>query len=242
VIRSLKRSTKPSVWGLEEGEAFLGIPERADAAAHAVAAHERRSSFDGWSILDKPGASSPDQRERRFVGAHSDVGGGYEDSNLSDAAFMWMVKQAREQGGLPAQAIEQSEIEKQSLNEINNPIVHDEIGNSAVGIPGIIDFEPERTFRYLDEGGKTDVKQIDYDSPYGSDDLDVDSGLTFLNEDIYQDEIMPVPLADDVLIEDGNKKTTLAQDEDGNYPYEDWLQEHYGLSPDSPYELTIKTD
>ena len=119
-----------SIESAEPGEeTYLSIRDRADGAAHAVAAHERREAFAGWSILDQPGDSQPSQRERRFVGAHSDVGGGYTDSDVSDAALMWMIKQARQQGGLLASAIDKEKIEQDDLNKIQNPTVHDEVGN-----------------------------------------------------------------------------------------------------------------
>jgi len=212
-----------------EGETYLSIPDRADAAAHAVAARERRQAFAGWSILDQPGNSQPGQRERRFVGAHSDVGGGYTDSDVSDAALMWMIKQAREQGGLPEATIDNERIDNRGLNDVTSPVVHDEVGNAP--------FPPERIFRYPDEGPQTDVEQIDYETPYASD-LDFEEGMTYLQENIYQDSYTNQGQST-LLATDGLIDTGLATNEDGNYPYESWLHENYGLGPDSPYGVTI---
>jgi uncharacterized protein (DUF2235 family) len=38
------------------------------------------------------------QKEVWFAGAHSNVGGGYVDSNLSDIALFWMLNEAQQQG------------------------------------------------------------------------------------------------------------------------------------------------
>jgi len=166
----------------------------------------------------------------RFVGAHSDVSGGYTDSDVSDAALMWMIKQAREQGGLPASAIDENQLADEGLNVIENPVIHDEVGN--------VPFPLERTFRYLDEGPQTDVEQIDYETPYAKD-LDFDGGLAYLKENIYQDSYTNQGQST-FLATDGLTDTELATNEDGKYPYESWLQNNYGLGPDKSYGLTIE--
>lgn len=71
---------------------------------------------------------SPGERiERGFIGAHSDIGGGYcgtdvencAEGDLSDVALNWMVEQAKYAGiaikRLPS-----------ALRTISNPILHDE--------------------------------------------------------------------------------------------------------------------
>lgn len=68
-------------------------------AYQAVALDERRESFEPtlWTRSDKAG---PGQMLEQvwFPGVHSDVGGGYEDSYLSDLAFEWMQNKARSTG------------------------------------------------------------------------------------------------------------------------------------------------
>ena len=43
-------------------------------------------------------AATSDVRQVSFEGSHSDVGGGYGDTGLSDTALGWMVREAREAG------------------------------------------------------------------------------------------------------------------------------------------------
>jgi Uncharacterized alpha/beta hydrolase domain (DUF2235) len=61
-------------------------------ARHAVAMDEQRKNFTPtlWSNVDK----HPDAKQIWFAGVHSDVGGGYPQSGLSDIALDWMAKEA----------------------------------------------------------------------------------------------------------------------------------------------------
>ena len=63
---------------------------------HAMALDEIRASFTvtRWSNL----ARHADAVEKWFPGVHSDVGGGYEDSGLSDGALEWMISEAKKAG------------------------------------------------------------------------------------------------------------------------------------------------
>lgn len=66
-------------------------------AYHALALDERRAPFapDLWT-----GELQPNQYLEQcwFVGAHSDIGGGYKRCGLSDIALEWMVSKARTLG------------------------------------------------------------------------------------------------------------------------------------------------
>ncbi len=64
---------------------------------HAVAIDENRRDYDVclWNPKEKPNQTL---EQRWFVGAHSDVGGGYEDRRLSDLTLRWMQEKASEQG------------------------------------------------------------------------------------------------------------------------------------------------
>ena len=55
-----------------------------------------------------------------YVGAHSDIGGGYKSGDLSNVALMWMIKQAQEKGNIKFKDYSQ-------YNQVNNPIVHDSL-------------------------------------------------------------------------------------------------------------------
>jgi Uncharacterized alpha/beta hydrolase domain (DUF2235) len=62
-------------------------------AYHAAAIDEHRQDYDVclWNPKSKP---SQRMEQRWFVGAHSDVGGGYADRRLSDVPLRWMQDKA----------------------------------------------------------------------------------------------------------------------------------------------------
>ncbi len=64
-------------------------------ARHAVAIDESREDFTPVLWSDKP---SVDIQQVWFAGAHSDVGGGYRESGLSNCASQWMLKEANKFG------------------------------------------------------------------------------------------------------------------------------------------------
>jgi uncharacterized protein (DUF2235 family) len=77
---------------------------RVEAACHAVAIDERRKSFLPTLWTD-PGGAPPrvnvagsSVEQTWFVGAHSNVGGGYADRGLSDIALKWMIDRAVKHG------------------------------------------------------------------------------------------------------------------------------------------------
>jgi len=65
-------------------------------ARHAVALDEMRASFQPtlWTDL----AAGRDVKQMWFPGAHSDVGGGYRETGLSDGALKWMIDEAAAAG------------------------------------------------------------------------------------------------------------------------------------------------
>jgi uncharacterized protein (DUF2235 family) len=75
-----------------------------ESASHALAVDERRWPFRPtlWELSDvhKEDKEECEKnfQERWFPGVHSNVGGGYTDSSLSDLALLWMAERAREQG------------------------------------------------------------------------------------------------------------------------------------------------
>jgi uncharacterized protein (DUF2235 family) len=62
-------------------------------AFHALAIDERRAPFEPTLWLEKP---KPNQlvAQTWFPGVHSDVGGGYAESDLSDITLQWMMDNA----------------------------------------------------------------------------------------------------------------------------------------------------
>lgn len=73
------------------------LSDTVECARHAVAIDERRASFFPtlWSNAD----AHKDAKQVWFPGVHSDVGGGYPETGLSDGALKWMIDEATA-GGL----------------------------------------------------------------------------------------------------------------------------------------------
>ncbi|KAK7192319.1 uncharacterized protein CC84DRAFT_1251437 [Paraphaeosphaeria sporulosa] len=67
------------------------IPPCVEHAFHAMALNERRSAF--WPVPWSEPGDSTTLRQCWFLGAHADVGGGYEDAGLANVALVWMVAQ-----------------------------------------------------------------------------------------------------------------------------------------------------
>ncbi len=72
-------------------------------ARHALAVDETRLKFAPtfWEAPEEPsGAPTEDARVKQvwFEGAHSDVGGGYRQTGLSDTALLWMAREAHAAG------------------------------------------------------------------------------------------------------------------------------------------------
>lgn len=73
-------------------------PGNVDRVAHALALDEMRSSFQPEYWQNANATTTVD--EVWFLGAHSNVGGGYANKELSNIALAWMVYRA-DQAGLP---------------------------------------------------------------------------------------------------------------------------------------------
>src|SRR5260221_10072794 len=86
--------------------AFLDtdLSPRVEAAYHAVAIDEHRKPFlptlwtDARGAAPRVNVAGSNVEQVWFVGAHSNVGGGYADSGLSDIALKWMVDRASVNG------------------------------------------------------------------------------------------------------------------------------------------------
>lgn len=69
-------------------------------AYQAVAIDEKRQVFTP-TLWEQDANPPPEQKEMRqvwFAGCHSDVGGGNDDSGLSDVALMWLIQRAQSAG------------------------------------------------------------------------------------------------------------------------------------------------
>lgn len=65
-------------------------------ARHAVSIDEKRKDFE--PTLYKAGNSNSNVKQVWFAGVHSDVGGGYKETDLSDIALKWMIEEAKALG------------------------------------------------------------------------------------------------------------------------------------------------
>ncbi len=78
----------------------LQLSKEVRCARHALAIDEYRLKFEAslWTAL--PGEPTEDPRVKQvwFRGAHSDVGGGYVETGLSDSTLLWMATEAHQQG------------------------------------------------------------------------------------------------------------------------------------------------
>ena len=79
------------------------LSDQVTRARHALAVDETRMKFAPtfWEVpSEPPGASTSDSRVKQvwFEGAHSDVGGGYLETGLSDTALLWMAREAHDAG------------------------------------------------------------------------------------------------------------------------------------------------
>lgn len=69
-----------------------------DYAYHALALDEHRRDYEP-AIWNKIKPQNKEVEQRWFIGAHSDVGGGYKDDDrLSDIACLWIMKKAENAG------------------------------------------------------------------------------------------------------------------------------------------------
>jgi RHS repeat-associated protein len=194
----------------------MAIPASVQQVVHAVAVNEHRVLFPLESIEESyrnPGRSSH-RIERGFVGAHSDIGGGYEPDDggdLSDVALNWMVQQARANG------VVMKELEP-AQKTINNPIVHDPrrdaqwrvLGRDPLGIK-------DRVVRYRNASDVPFLVLLGIDSKYAPIQGLTEAEAQRLNFIQYR----PLGITDigDTRVGDVNMSNYLR-----------WLEKNYGLT------------
>jgi hypothetical protein len=79
------------------------LNRQVERARHALAIDETRLKFAPtfWEAPEEPpDAPTEDERVKQvwFEGAHSDVGGGYRETGLSDTSLLWMAREAHDAG------------------------------------------------------------------------------------------------------------------------------------------------
>lgn len=94
-------------------------------AYHAVAIDEKRKPFLPTLWEQQPHAVGQKMEQVWFAGVHTNIGGGYQDSGLSDLAFLWM-KQKAEAAGLG--------FDENWIRENIHPNALGELRNSKTGL------------------------------------------------------------------------------------------------------------
>lgn len=74
------------------------LSTRVDGAFHALAIDEQRAAFEPALWNQQPGATGQTLKQVWFTGVHTEVGGGYHDTFLSDIALLWIAERAHEYG------------------------------------------------------------------------------------------------------------------------------------------------
>ena len=91
-----------------------------ETACHALAIDEHRAPFEPTLWLEKP---KPNQSVEQvwFPGVHSDIGGGYAETDLSDISLQWMLDKAIAAG----LALDESVLTGRPLSPKPNGRIHD---------------------------------------------------------------------------------------------------------------------
>lgn len=166
----------------------LTIPDSFKYVAHAVAVNEQRVNFNARSIfnnqeddiLNVVRTDGKVRVEKGFMGAHSDIGGGYNMGDLSDVSLMWMIDQAK----IAGVEFDNTKIKDRGFDVVSNPVVHDSTGGGAKLSSenwGAKFFAPGREFRWAD-----DNSQVEKGTAVGQ--RDAQLGLTWQETLAFQPE------------------------------------------------------
>src|SRR5216117_289179 len=99
-LRKVDKAIDAKLYGFLDTD----LNPRVEAAYHAVAIDEHRKPFlptlwtDARGAAPRVNVAGSKVEQVWFTGAHSNVGGGYADSGLSDIALKWMVDRASVNG------------------------------------------------------------------------------------------------------------------------------------------------
>ena len=120
---------------------------------HAVAMNENRYQFTRRSIYDDHADATLNNNmtntngnfrlEKDFLGAHSDINGGYAEGDLSNASLIWIIKHVKEAGI----KVDDTIISREKYNRVDDPVVHDSVARFSV-------FTPGSEFRWANDASK----------------------------------------------------------------------------------------
>ncbi|SDC29249.1 phospholipase effector Tle1 domain-containing protein, partial [Acinetobacter boissieri] len=154
--------------------ASISVSDKFAYVAHAVAVNEHRENFmarsiytsiadakandtSKYNIENKAKNHQQVKIERGFMGAHSDIGGGYSEGDLNKVPLMWMIDQAKNVGVKFNQGV----IDNKKYNKVMDPVVHDSVGDIKAGLgrsPGLALMQPGREFRWSGASNDGDAK------------------------------------------------------------------------------------
>lgn len=137
------------------------LPSCVEAACHALAIDEWRSSFKPTRF-----AKSPRVTEVWFPGCHSDVGGGYEVRTLADAPLGWMLEGCQKHG----LKVDEKLLAEALRNIRNMGVFHDELEHNVFwGGLNLKDGYEGKYFRDIPAGDFIDASVFQYSSSAPSD-------------------------------------------------------------------------
>lgn len=225
----------------------LKVSNSWNTVVQAIAVNELRSGFAARSIYTSAADAKLNNNkvkngkfrlERGFLGAHSDIGGGYAEGDLSNVALTWMFKQAMDTGvklEIPGE-----------YSIIRNPTVHD-----SIGVLPLTAYDPTREFQwstqnthgnfqtesqphlllnYLDTGI---FENLRYSKVYNknappskfSQMLDM-TKKTFYDKDKYMDLKSDDKAGDDTILYNSKNSNEVIQIQ----KYLDWLKKNYQIN------------
>lgn len=126
----------------------FGLSESVMYARHALAIDEERKTFLPvlWDTL----ADDPNHERMKqvwFSGVHTDVGGGYQEEELSNITLKWMVKEATAKGLLLYAAGDNYQKYMRAVAEVNG-----RMHNETIGFPGKLFRKTQRSWNVETHG------------------------------------------------------------------------------------------
>ena len=190
----------------------LSISTHIGRVAHAIAVNEHRALFPLESVessyADRGFGSNT--IEMGFIGAHSDIGGGYtvsDGGDLSNVALNWMWNQMVA-AGVPMKPLEAH------LTQVRNPILHDESGVGLWSVPGFGGWSSDRDVRYPDGA----LPQREAEPAEGMTWDQSQSFITYHPPIVVEDPLLGVPIETPCC---GNNVGTVDM-----VKYREWLTRH----------------
>lgn len=124
-------------------------------ARHAVALDERRSSFSPTLWTDIPPTCNV--KQVWFPGVHSDIGGGYKETGLSDCTLEWMIEELK---ALPQKLLFDDDMIRQI-----DPNPFDRLHNSYSGVMTVLRSLPRAFPNVLNSNDVSEYARERLDNP-----------------------------------------------------------------------------